>query len=273
MSEPTSDRPESDTESAAAVEPVSLVRRHAVLGLLAAGVLTTVVLPRWRTPDLVYQDIPELSPFRELVSDGGVSRASPLFIGLRDPSAENDGQLEARIAQVRANPCGSLFGELEDQEVLAIAYFSDFYCPYCRVLEQNLSNVFADDAGLRLVQHELPLLGGASVSAAKAVLAADLQGGYSEMKARLLRTGLITNEAYLRAVTPELGLDADRLLRDMESPEIADRLLTSRALGRVFGIAGTPALVIGRTLVMGAVTARTIKRVIEDERALALRTC
>jgi predicted DsbA family dithiol-disulfide isomerase len=169
---------------------------------------------------------------------------------------------------VRANPFPHLFGGSDPDDVLPIAYFSDFYCPYCRVLERDLSKVLSEDPALRLVQHELPLLGGASVSAAKAVLAADLQGGYSDMKARLLRTGLITDEAYLRAVAPDLGLDADRLLHDMESPEIADRLLTSRALGKVFGIVGTPALVIGRTLVMGAVTNRTIERVVSDERAL-----
>lgn len=94
--------------------------------------------------------------------------------------------------EVRADPCAALFGEATADGALPIATFSDFNCPYCRVLEGDLAGVLAADPGLRLVRHELPLLGAASASAARAVLAADLQGGYEAMKARLLRAGLVT---------------------------------------------------------------------------------
>lgn len=229
-----------------------------------------VSVARWRDAALDYREMEGLPPFRQLVSDGAISTASLALAGLQGEAAPD---VAARAVEVRAHPCAALFGGAGTDGGLPIAYFSDFNCPYCRVLEDDLADVLAADPGLRLVRHELPLLGAASASAARAVLAADLQGGHEAMKARLLRAGLVTDESYLRAVAGPLGLDPDRLLRDMASPEVADRLRTSLALGRAFGIVGTPALVIGRTLVVGAVSARTIRAVVRDERAMPGPIC
>ena len=242
-----------------------LPRRDLLLGGGALVALAGAGATLWRDGGLTYRDLPNLPPFRELVSGGAISTASLAVIGLQGEPSQD---LAARAAEVRTEPCVALFGEAADGGELSIAYFSDFNCPYCRVLEGDLDDVLAADPGLRLVRHELPLLGGASMMAAKAVLAADLQGGYDAMKARLLRAGLITDAPYLRAVAGPLGLDADRLLADMEGATVAQRLLTSLALGRTFGIVGTPALVVGRTLIFGAVSARTLRQVIRDERAL-----
>lgn len=243
-----------------------LVLGGAAVAVAAAG----VGLARLWGAALEYNDLEGLEPFRQLVSDGAVSTGSMAFAGLQREAAED---VAARALEVRAAPCEPLFGDAGADGALPIAYFSDFNCPYCRVLEGVLADVLAADPGLRLVRHELPLLGAASASAARAVLAADLQGGYDVMKTRLLRAGLITDEPYLRAVAGPLGLDADRLIRDMDAPTVTDRLRTSLALGRVFGIVGTPALVIGRTLVVGAVSARTIRAVVRDERAMPEPIC
>lgn len=250
-----------------------LGRRSLLLGALAAASVMAVGLLRRRDPELAYRALPGLVPFRELVSDGGISAASLAFAGLQVAPSDDAARVEDRMVEVRAEPCAALFGPSDDASIVSMAYFSDFNCPNCRVLEGELDAVLASDAGVRLVQHELPLLGDASLSAAKAVLAADLQGGYEVMKARLLRAGLITDAPYLRAIAGPLGLDADRLLADMDSAQVADRLLTSRAIGQVFGFVGTPALVVGRTAILGSVTAGTIQQVIRDERAAPRLEC
>jgi protein-disulfide isomerase len=245
-------------------------RRNLLLGGAAMVALAGVGVARWRSSGPEYSDLPDLPPFRRLVSNGAISAASVAFVGLQGEPAPD---VAARTVEVRADLCTAMFGESGSRGDLPIAYFSDFNCPYCRILEGSLADVLATDPGLRLVRHELPLLGAASVAAAKAVLAADLQGGYEAMKARLLRAGLITDEAYLRAVSGPLGLDGERLLRDMDSTKVADRLRTSLALGQVFGLVGTPALVIGRTLVVGNVSARTLRMVVRDERREPALTC
>ena len=248
-------------------------RRTLLLGAVGVVAVAAVGVLRWRDSGLSYRDLAGLKPFRELVSDGGISTASLAFAGLQGGPSDDEAQIEDRMTLARADLCGALFGGASSTDVVPMAYFSDFNCPYCRVLEGEIDDVLAGDPGVHLVRHELPLLGDASVSAAKAVLAADLQGGYEVLKARILRAGLITDAPYLRAVAGPLGLDAERLLAEMESEAVADRLLTSRALGRLFGLNGTPALIVGRTAILGSASARTIGQVIRDERATTGPVC
>jgi 2-hydroxychromene-2-carboxylate isomerase len=86
------------------------------------------------------------------------------------------------------------------------------------------------------------------------------------MHARLMRAGLVPTPAYLAEVAEGLGLDPARLLRDMGSAGIDAALRRSSALADVFALPGTPALVVGRTVVLGAVGERTLARLIERER-------
>ena len=55
------------------------------------------------------------------------------------------------------------------------------------------------------------------------------------------------------AIAADVGLDVQRLRRDMENPAIEEYLDETIRLARTLGINGTPAFVIGDTLVPGAV--------------------
>lgn len=93
-------------------------------------------------------------------------------------------------------------------------------------------------------------------------LAADLRGASEPTKVRLLR-----------AVTSALGIDTDRCLRNMASMSTAERLVTSLSLGRALDVRATPALVTGRTIILGAACLRAIARGMCDERATAGDPC
>ena len=149
-----------------------------------------------------------------------------------------------------------------------MASFSDYNCPYCRVATEDLAAIEARSGGsVRVRWHELPLLGPGSEAAARAALAADRQGAYPAMHARLMRARLLPTPVYLEEAASALGLDADRLLADMTSPEVEARLDRSAAAADAFGLPGTPAMVVGRTVVVGALGDRALERLIERERA------
>ncbi|WP_424968236.1 DsbA family protein [Dinoroseobacter sp. S375] len=171
-------------------------------------------------------------------------------------------QLDGRL-------CEALFGlDRVPDGVVPIASFSDYACPFCRVLTPRLNALEAASGGaLRVKWHELPILGPASTDGARAALAAAQQGRYAETHARLIRAAFQPTEAYLRALSQDLSLDAERLLTDMQSPAIDAALTDSRALAQLFGMVGTPALVVGRTLVQGEISARNLDRLIAVERA------
>lgn len=163
--------------------------------------------------------------------------------------------------------CAALFGPSGTAPgVVPVAAFSDYNCPYCRVLSKRLI-ALEDEGAIGLRWHELPLLGPASEQAARGALAAARQGRHAELHERLMGTPFLPTTSYLRAVSESLGIDADRLIADMKGSAVAARLDRSRNLARLFGVVGTPAIVVGRTLVQGEVGDRTLRRLIELERA------
>ena len=68
-------------------------------------------------------------------------------------------------------------------------------------------------------------------------------------------------------IAGETGLDLERLRRDMEDPTIDAYLEETRALARELGIGGTPAFVVGDTLVPGVIDAAQMKDLLGAARA------
>ncbi|WP_135506711.1 DsbA family protein [Roseovarius aestuariivivens] len=201
--------------------------------------------------------------FRRLVA-GDQSELPNPFIGLGTPDRVD---LTADVERARVGMCAALFGGVPGADVVPIAAFSDYNCPYCRVLTEILIDIAARSEGrVRITWHEWPLLGPTSVVAARAALAADLQGAYETFHKRLMRTRFLPTEAFLARTAEDIGADPDRLITDMAGPDVAARLRNTAALARIFGFRGTPALVVGRTVVIGAVSEPTLRALIDQER-------
>ncbi len=222
---------------------------------------------------LEYVAIDGLPPFRAIRTGGQVSGGSAAFIGI-DPPDGNAGARRARAEAVQADLCNALFGAGIPQDAVPIAYFSEFRCPYCRALERDLDDILAAfPAAVRLVQHELPIFGLPSELAARASVAAARQGLQQPLRRRFMRMSLVADERSVLAVAATVGLDTGQLARDMRAPEVQAELDRTRALADVFGFVGTPGLVIGRTVIIGAVPAPLLQRIIADEQSMAPLSC
>jgi len=246
-----------------------------VLGGIVALIYGLRALPWDRLPGRGprYADIADLPPFRRLEGGGQTSGATPAFVGLDAPPQDAD-QRRARADVVRVDPCLALFGNSGSEGVIPIAYFSEFRCPYCRALERDLDTLMADHpASFWLVQHELPIFGPASELAARASVAAAKQGKQPELRRRFMRTPLVAEEASVLRVAADIGLDVDLLAKDMASAEVKEELNRTRALADVFGFIGTPGLVIGRTVLNGAIPYALLRQIAEDEAAQAAPVC
>mgnify|MGYP005841572225 CR=1 FL=1 len=220
-----------------------------------------------------YVEIADLPPFRRLAIQGQTSGIGAAFVGL-NPPVSDAGARRARADALRADPCPALFGNEKHVGVVPIAYFSEFRCPYCRALERDLDKLLADDPGsFRIVQHEFPIFGPSSELAARASVAAARQGMQQELRRRFMRTPLVAEEASVLRVATDLGLDTDRLTYDMASPEVQAELDTTRALADVFGFIGTPGLVIGHTVLNGAISYAVLRQIAEDEKSMAKASC
>jgi predicted DsbA family dithiol-disulfide isomerase len=207
--------------------------------------------------------------FRRL-SGGQTSSFPNPFLGLEGTPAVD---LSAEEAAARADICSALFGAVPDPGVVPIASFSDYNCPYCRVLTERLVSIAERSEGaVTITWHEWPLLGVTSEFAARAALAADIQGAYATFHRRLMQTRLVPTERFVSSIAADIGADPVQLLADMNGPNVAARLRNTDALARIFGFVGTPSLVIGRTIVIGTVSEATIAALIVEERRLGAWT-
>lgn len=204
---------------------------------------------------MTFESIPELPGFRR-VAGGDVSGGDPAMIGLDDDTPGNT---------LPENICDDLFAAGTPADRVPIAYFSDARCVFCRVLSPRLHEI-ADSDPVRITWHELPLLGAASRRAARASLAARQQDAYQVFHDRLLGTPIVPNDAYLSKIAADAGIDGGRLFEDMRSDAVSDQLARTAHLARLFGFYGTPALVVGRTALLGSVENWQLRQLIDTER-------
>ena len=244
-------------------------RRVVILGaavsVLALGWIAVPRLRRLINKGFEFEPIDDPAGFRR-ISAGEVSRGIDPFLGLR-PAEE--GTSDSEIDSLRSNLCQHLFGPDEIPDgVVPIASFSDYRCPYCRVLTQKLAEIEAESGGrVRVTWHEWPLLGDISEVAARAALAAKRQGAYVAFHTRLMQTAFVPTIGYLQDLGNRLGIDAAQLIADMEGAGVDREIAISRGLAGLFGFPGTPALVVGRTVAVGAIGDEELILLIDQERA------
>ncbi|MCY4397575.1 MAG: DsbA family protein, partial [Rhodospirillaceae bacterium] len=103
--------------------------------------------------------------------------------------------------------------------------------------------------------------------AARAGMAAARQGRYLEYHVAVMGSRGKLTEDRVMALAGRAGLDVGRLRSDMEDPAIEAYLDETISLARTLGIRGTPAFVIGDTLVPGAVGGDRLKELIARARS------
>ncbi len=182
---------------------------------------------------------------------------------MRDPSilrdamnalkADEGDQQKAQLAASRTKleDGGAVTGN--PQGDVTIVEFFDTRCPYCRKLEPVMAKLLAQDHGVRLVYKDLPILGPPSVLGSKALLAAQRQGGYEQLRDAIMGAPPQTTKAMIKEAAEGLGLDWPRLARDMDDPAIQTQIEENLNLAQAIGVHGTPAMLVGDVLIPGAV--------------------
>src|SRR5204863_10076616 len=149
---------------------------------------------------------------------------------------------------------------------VSLVEFFDYRCPYCKQVVPSLEALLAEDRQLRLVYKEFPVLGPDSVTAARAALAARKQDKYDAMHRALMAQKGQLDEAAVFRVASSVGLDVERLKRDMAAPDIDRMIKANTSLASALDIRGTPGFVIGDEIVPGAISLQALKQLIDTAR-------
>ena len=101
----------------------------------------------------------------------------------------------------------------------------------------------------------------------RAALATRAQGHYEAIHGKLLGADGPFDLDHILAVANSVGLDAERLARDMEDPALDAAIERNAIFAKALGVRGTPAFVIGDGMIRGALPLEHFRAAIADARA------
>lgn len=158
---------------------------------------------------------------------------------------------------VLGNPNGSL----------VVYEFSDYNCGYCKRVFGPIQDILAEDDDIRFVIKEFPILSQSSLFAAQAAIALQKQGVFPQYHINMMTNpGAISMDTILAAAV-DAGADIGQLKKDMRSRETTAVINRTRMSAEKLQISGTPGLVIGSTIIPGAISGDELRQLIAEERA------
>jgi len=130
--------------------------------------------------------------------------------------------------------------------------YGDYQCPPCGALYPELKKIESEYGNqLRIVFRHFPLekLHKNAMVAAQAAEAARNQNKFWEMHDRLYRTQDAWKDNYnpraiFTSYARELNLNVERFTRDLDSPEVKNRITADMQRGAGVGVTGTPTVFI-----------------------------
>ena len=154
---------------------------------------------------------------------------------------KNRQALERDPADFVANPNGKI----------TVTEFYDYRCPHCVNMAPTVLSIIHDNPNVRFVFKEFPIFGATSDKAAEGALIVKQRGGdYLGLYHDFMATkGL--NDASIDQILAAHGVTAANLNDAATIAQTNAHLTTVKQLAITLGIDGTPAFVIGDTLIPG----------------------
>ena len=160
-------------------------------------------------------------------------------------------------APVGGNPMGNV----------TVVEFFDYRCGVCKRIKPIVDELVRTDPNIRRVYKEWPILGPNSVLAARAAIAARNQGKYLAFHKVLMEANSVSDLLSILDMANTVGLDTERLRRDMNGKEIDEIIRKNFALADKLKLNGTPSFVIGDRLLRGARDLESLRAIVAEARA------
>jgi protein-disulfide isomerase len=165
-----------------------------------------------------------------------------------DQEKASDRAVAGRITQLLNDPQTQFFGN-RDGDVAVVEFF-DYTCPFCKAIEPRLQALVKNDKGVKLILKDFPILAPESIVAAKAALASVKQGKFEAFHHAMMGFKGRLEVSTIFEIAMSIGLDVDRLRKDMIAPEIADQIIANFNLARALNITTTPTFIVDAHIVV-----------------------
>src|SRR5437879_4602097 len=151
------------------------------------------------------------------------------------------GQLEHDNRDFVANPDGKI----------TVVEFFDYRCGYCKLAAPEVVKLINENPDVRFVFKEFPIFGEVSDTAAKVALTEPAKAKGVDLYKALMADRALDDAALDRHLA-EVGVNAAAARKDADQPLIARQILDTHALAEALKIEGTPAFIVGQTMIPGA---------------------
>jgi protein-disulfide isomerase len=149
---------------------------------------------------------------------------------------------------------------------LTLVSFTDYNCPYCKQFDPELEKIVHKYPDVRLVVKLLPFRSESSANSARIALTAWRQqpDQFWALHQRLMAKKGYHDDASILSAQQKTGTEA--IKADGQSGET---LQMNLILSQVLGVQGTPATLVGKTMVPGAIPYDELEALVKEELAKA----
>ncbi len=178
--------------------------------------------------------------------------------------AQTQKLIDENIEEINNNPDSPVIGNKDGK--IVIAEFFDFSCGYCHALYPSLKNIIAKNPDVKVVLKEMAFVSPASAYAAKAALAANLQGKYAEVLDAIMTNQGALSEAKVDELAVKAGVNLEQMKADMNSAKIEQIMKDNATLASKVQVNGVPAMIINGKLVQ-TIDEAVVQQAVDEARA------
>ena len=143
--------------------------------------------------------------------------------------------------------------------------FVDYNCGYCVKFHQQVLSVLNEYQNTKLVIMQMPILGKNSIIFSKIAIAASFQNKFEEVHNYLYSSERKSKIPDIYADLFLMNIDIDQLEQDINSEEVSKIILSHEKFVNLFKFNGTPAIIIGETIIPGYIEKDKIIEILENE--------
>ena len=151
---------------------------------------------------------------------------------------------------------------------VTVVEFFDYNCTFCKRAMSDMNKLLKEDAKLKFVLKELPILSESSVNAHKISAAVGhlAPKRYEEFHNKLLGANGQKNGKRALKLADSMGLDIKKILAYSKKDSVVDGFREVNSLANDLGMNGTPSYVIGDEVIFGALGYEVLKAKIDKLR-------
>jgi protein-disulfide isomerase len=182
-------------------------------------------------------------------------------------SAEHQRAAMAAMAtELTSSPSDPIMGNAQG-DVTMVEFF-DYRCGFCKKVFDDVQTLIKEDGHLRVVLKEFPILGEDSVNASRAAMAVWLHqpDKYKAFHTAMMRSKGALGMDKVLELAKASGVDVAALNGQMNDPEIEKTFAATRNQAQALDVTGTPAFIVGETIVPGAIGLETMKKLVAAAR-------